>query len=114
MSRQSRQSRQAGIRRLKLVILAVAACFALLLGASPAAALDDISIGGSSPTAEGACPALTQIKYPWVTCSANSHGGVTLTAGQPAPLACRLTLDSGACAADPNPWYRAQGIQPNR
>lgn len=82
-------------------ILAVVGCTALLavagslLTASTAAAADDAN----------ACPALTQVKYPFITCAANEHGGVTLSIpGQPAPLACHLLLGNGACAASEKPW----------
>jgi hypothetical protein len=90
------------------VAFAVALTFGvtLLVGglAAPAAALDDIS-----PTAMGsegsACPTLTSVKYPWLGCTANEFGGVTLSLpGQPAPLECRMRLPSGECAASPNEW----------
>jgi hypothetical protein len=55
-----------------------------------------------------ACPELTQVKYPFITCTANESGGVTLSIpGQPAPLECymRLTNTTGECAASPEPWW---------
>ena len=43
-----------------------------------AGALDDLSPGRVPAAAGGACPALTQIKYPFITCEANEYGGTTL------------------------------------
>ena len=85
--------------------------------AAPAAALDDIAIGGAEAPAESqsSCPELTQIKYPWATCQPNAWGGVSLGASnQPAPLECRLRLPNGVCAAAPEPWAQTyQGLVPN-
>ncbi len=77
----------SGIRELTAKTLAPAALLgALALAAAPATALDDIAIGGAASAQVGACPALTAINYPWVTCTPNAFGGVTLSAsGQPAP-----------------------------
>jgi hypothetical protein len=98
------------IRRFTLTTLAgalSALAVALLAGgfAASASALDDISIGAGDSAGAGACPALTQIKYPFLSCTPNAYGGVTLSMpGQPAPLECHLRAVSGECAADPSPW----------
>ena len=55
---------------------------------------------------ENACPELTQAKYPFIQCTANEHGGVTLSIPeQPAPLECHMRLNTGGCAASPEPWW---------
>lgn len=79
--------------------------FGLLLAAGSASALEDLSPGSVPATAAGSCPALTQIKYPWITCQGNEYGGVSLSVpSEPAPLACHLRLRDGACAASPEEW----------
>jgi hypothetical protein len=85
----------------KIYLLAVAAGLVL---AGPAMALDTISPSAVS-AATGDCPVLTGIKYPWISCEANEHGGVTLALpSQPAPKACNLRLADGECAASPREW----------
>jgi hypothetical protein len=65
------------------------------LAAFPAAAQD----------ATNTCPALTRAKYPFIQCSSNEYGGVTLSIpGQPAPDECNLRLADGECAASPEVW----------
>ena len=78
----------------------------LLLAAGSASALEDLSPGALKAAPGDACPALTQIKYPWLTCQANEFGGVSLSApGEAAPLVCHLRLRDGRCAASPNDWH---------
>ena len=62
---------------MKLVLLAV---LATVLGSAPAFALDSVDLA-AKPAAEGdnACPALTQVKYPWLVCKAGAHGAVSLS-----------------------------------
>jgi hypothetical protein len=85
-------------------VIALAFGLTLLTG-GPAAALEDLSPTSVSAAQGDACPELTAIKYPWLSCRANAFGGVTLALpGQPAPLECRLRLPSGECAASPREW----------
>ena len=74
-------------------------------------ALAALVIAGSSVLAsvasaeENLCPKLTQTKYPFITCEANSYGGVTLRMpNQPPPLACHQLMPDGDCAASPWIW----------
>ncbi len=94
------------IRELSVIPLAAVALLgAVALAAPPATALDDIAIGGAASQQAGACPALTEIKYPWATCTPNAFGGVALGApGQPAPPECSLRMSTGECAAAPTVW----------
>ena len=112
--RASRKSKS--INKLNWAAVLAAALWATLLGiavlgiagpAAPAAALDDIAIGGAEASAasQTGCPKLTQIKYPWATCQPNAWGGVSLSVpDQPAPLECRLRLPNGQCAAAAEAW----------
>ena len=88
----------ARIFALALVLTAIG----LLGAAAPAAALDDIAVAGpAKASADGACPALTAIKYPFIECRKNEHGGIALSIpGQPAPPECNYRLPHGECAAD--------------
>jgi hypothetical protein len=87
------------------VALAVSSQHAIasvLLAAPPAAAQD------SAQDATNSCPALTRAKYPFIECSSNEYGGVTLSMpGQPAPVECHLRLANGDCAASPEVWRLA-------
>jgi hypothetical protein len=87
-------------------LLALAAATALALAAAGSAgALEGLSPAQVSAAEGGACPALTQIKYPWISCQANEYGGVTLSSPSlQAPLACYLRLADGTCAASPEAW----------
>ena len=92
-------------RRPGHLLVGLLGAFGLLLAAGSASALDDLSPQALKPTAGNACPALTQVKYPWLTCTANAYGGVTLSApSEPAPLECHLRYRDGTCAASPEPW----------
>ena len=90
---------KSSIHRI-LAVTGLATAFALGGLALPAFALDDIAIGAKAETT-GGCPELTRIKYPWITCVANAHGGVALRVpGQPQPATCNLRRINGDCAAD--------------
>ncbi len=76
-----RVSRNRVQRAVVLAIVGVATGVALAgLGAvAPAMALETISLSEPLPDGEpGACPTLTQIKYPWLQCVGNAWGGTTL------------------------------------
>ena len=98
------------------VVLLGIAVFGIAGPATPAAALDDLAIGGAAaPAASGnGCPELTRIKYPWASCRPNDWGGIRLgSPGQPAPLECRLRLPNGQCAASSEVWAPSyQGVLP--
>ena len=124
VSRAGRKSKSINKRNWAAAL--AAALWVTLLGiavlgiagpAAPAAALDEIAIGGAEASAESqsSCPELTQIKYPWATCQPTAWGGVSLGASnQPAPLECRLRLPNGDCAAAPEVWAPSyQGLVPN-
>ena len=103
--RHTRQTRMPRTRLLSNLCRAAAFAIALAGIAGAAGALDDL-IPGRVAAAEGdACPALTQIKYPFISCEANEYGGTTLRLpGQPAPLVCHLRLADGSCGASPQEW----------
>jgi len=84
----------------------LAACSVALAGiAGGAGALDNLSPESVDAAAGGACPALTRIKYPFITCEVNAYGGTTLRLpGHEAPLACHLRLADGSCGASPEEW----------
>ena len=89
----------------KIFLLAALAGFVFAGLSVPAAALDTISPAAVEAASGGDCPALTAIKYPWLGCKTNAHGGVTLLLpSQPAPVACHLRWADGECAASPRPW----------
>jgi hypothetical protein len=87
----------------KAFLLATAVGFFACAGlAGSASALETL---GPMSVAQGECPALTSVKYPFIRCSENEYGGLTLTIpGQPAPLACNMLLPDGECAAGPYEW----------
>ena len=58
----------------------IAAILSSLLLAGAASALPGISLSQPLPeVAADACPVLTDIKYPWLRCVRNSHGGKSFT-----------------------------------
>ena len=58
----------------------IAAILSSLLLAGAASALPGISLSQPLPkVADDACPLLTQIKYPWLRCAQNAHGGKSFT-----------------------------------
>jgi hypothetical protein len=87
--------------------IALAAAVLAVAGfAVPVAALDDLTPTAIEEQGGDVCPALTAIKYPWLSCRANEFGGTTLSLpSQPAPLKCHLKLRNGECAASPKPWW---------
>ena len=94
------------IDRAKKMLVPMAATGLALGGlAAPATALETISLETVKAPAAGSCPALTAIKYPWLSCREGEYGGVTLVApSQPPPPECHMRLPGGECAASPKPW----------
>lgn len=92
----------AGLRALLLSGVALGT----LAFASGASALDDITVSPApAAEAEGTCPALTRIKYPWSNCGEGFAIGFTEGVyGEPPESQCRLTLRNGMCAATTEPW----------
>ena len=94
------------IDRAKKMFLAVGAAGLLVAAfATPAAALETVNpVSVQEPTGN-TCPELTAIKYPWLSCQGNDHGGVTLMLpDQPPPLDCNMRMPSGECAAAEKLW----------
>jgi hypothetical protein len=80
--------------------------------AAPALALETVSPRSVQEPAGDVCPALTAIKYPWLSCRGNDYGGVTLMLpDQPAPPACNWRLPSGVCAASEEEWGIVPGVR---
>lgn len=98
--------RRSSSRRLRRGgVLVAAASLALLGAASPGAALETVEPSTVESASGEGCPTLTAIKYPWLGCSSNEHGGITLSLpSQPAPKACEWRLPDGECAAAAREW----------
>jgi hypothetical protein len=89
----------------KALVSAAAAGLAVGALASTATALETLSPAEVKAPVGDACPELTAVKYPWVTCRANEHGGVTLLLpSQPAPRECNWRMPDGSCAASEREW----------
>ncbi len=92
-------------RARRALALVPAAGFLVAGLALPASALDSVDPAEVRTPSGDACPELTAIKYPWITCLENEYGGVTLMLPeQPAPPECHWLMPDGECAASEHEW----------
>ena len=85
----------------------IVASFLVLFVSGAASALPGISL--SEPPAEVAadeCPVLTQIKYPWLGCASNAHGGRSFTR---ATVAANARWETDRTIALGHEWVEGEG-----
>lgn len=98
--------------RTKKAVLVAAVGLLMAVGVGGAASALETLEPSSASTGE--CPALTAVKYPFVTCEENQYGGLTLSIpDQPAPKECNMKLPDGGCAAGPYEWSLVPQIPPS-
>lgn len=105
--------RRSRSRRFRMAGVAAASAGLALLGvALPGSALESVEPLSVKAASDG-CPALTAIKYPWLGCSPNEYGGVTLSQPSPPRIeTCEWRLPDGECAASPREWNLVPMIPP--